>query len=405
MPVEYTRNEQGRYQTDGLSAKDFHRVFELIQKQQRKNRRKARRTLTPRTMGKRNRELDAFFNLGKKKDGTYFTPEDIRNFDAARKTHKSKFRNTVPGITYAQLVAQSTSIDIKRANNRVSDGTGIKAATFLGIKHNLAVVSVKASDESVHQHHRVRIRFEEWDQAVEDMGEDGANKARIAADLCKGRVSFDCDCGRHQYWYRYMATAGNYAVAPPKEYAFPKIRNPDLTGVACKHVLHTMTRFQSSTWHRAIINSLEKAAKQVAFGDDKRKTTTFFKGEIAKALARNRTTTTDQAKVAREFERYQKAQDALDKKLKSPSQATDKVRRLLKKARTKANKKEAELQAAKAREEQARKEATALKKTLQAQADNLIKFFMSQGMDKAAATAQAKAILQTQINEARKRKG
>ena len=30
---------------------------------------------------------------------------------------------------------------------------------------------------------------------------------------------------------------------------------------------------------------------------------------------------------------------------------------------------------------------------------------MTQGMDKAAATAQAKTILQTQINEARKRKG
>lgn len=100
-----------------------------------------------------------------------------------------------------------------------------------------------------------------------------------------------------------------------------------------------MTRFQSSTWHKAIINALEKAAKQVAFGDDKRKTTTFFKGEIAKALARNRTTTTDQAKASREFDRYQKAQDALDKKLKSPSQATDKVRRLLKKTRTKVNKK------------------------------------------------------------------
>jgi hypothetical protein len=405
MPADFTRNDQGRYQTDGLDAKDFHRVFELIQKQQRKNRRKARRTLTPRTMGKRNRELDAFLSLGKKKDGTYFTPDDIRRFDAARQAHKKGFRNTVPGITYAQLVAQSTSIDIKRANNRVSDGTGIKAATFLGIKHNLAVVSVKASEESDHQHHRVRIRFEEWDQAVEDISEDDAKKARIAADLCKGRVSFDCDCGRHQYWYRYMATAGNYAVAPPKEYAFPKIRNPDLNGVACKHVLHTMTRFQSSTWHRAIINALDKAAKQVAFGDDKRKTTTFFKGELAKALARNRTTTTDQTKAKREFERYQQAQETLGKKLKSKDTKTDNVRRLLKKARTTTNKKAAELRAAKVREEQARAEATALKKALQAQADNLIKFFMSQGMDKAAATAQAKTILQTQINEARKRKG
>ncbi|EZD38192.1 hypothetical protein, partial [Escherichia coli] len=319
--------------------------------------------------------------------------------------HKTKFKSTVPGITYAQLVAQSTSIDIKRANNKVSDGTGIKAATFLGLKHNLALISVNASDESVHQHHRVRIRFEEWDKAVEEIAEDGAKKARIAADLCKGRVSFDCDCGRHQYWYRYMATAGNYAVAPPKEYAFPKIRNPDLTGVACKHVLHAMTRFQSPTWHKAIIIALEKAAEQVAFGDDKRKTTTYFKGELAKSLARNRTTTTDQAKAAREYELYLKSQDALGKKLRAKDSATDNVRRLLKKARTTANRKNAELKASRVREAQARAEADALKKALQTQANNLIKFFMSQGMDKAAATAQARSILETQINEARKRKG
>lgn len=405
MPTEYARDNLGRYQTDGLSAKDFNKVFDLIRKQQRQNRRNARRTLTPRIMGMRNRELEAFLSLGKKKDGTYFTPEDIRSFNTSRQAHKTKFKSTVPGITYAQLVAQSTSIDIKRANNKVSDGTGIKAATFLGLKHNLALISVNASDESVHQHHRVRIRFEEWDKAVEEIAEDGAKKARIAADLCKGRVSFDCDCGRHQYWYRYMATAGNYAVAPPKEYAFPKIRNPDLTGVACKHVLHAMTRFQSPTWHKAIIIALEKAAEQVAFGDDKRKTTTYFKGELAKSLARNRTTTTDQDKAAREYKLYLKSQDALGKKLRAKDSATDNVRRLLKKARTTANRKNAELKASRVREAQARAEADALKKALQTQANNLIKFFISQGMDKAAATAQARSILETQINEARKRKG
>ena len=369
MPTEYARDNLGRYQTDGLSAKDFNKVFDLIRKQQRQNRRNARRTLTPRIMGMRNRELEAFLSLGKKKDGTYFTPEDIRSFNTSRQAHKTKFK------------------------------------TFLGLKHNLALISVNASDESVHQHHRVRIRFEEWDKAVEEIAEDGAKKARIAADLCKGRVSFDCDCGRHQYWYRYMATAGNYAVAPPKEYAFPKIRNPDLTGVACKHVLHAMTRFQSPTWHKAIIIALEKAAEQVAFGDDKRKTTTYFKGELAKSLARNRTTTTDQAKAAREYELYLKSQDALGKKLRAKDSATDNVRRLLKKARTTANRKNAELKASRVREAQARAEADALKKALQTQANNLIKFFMSQGMDKAAATAQARSILETQINEARKRKG
>lgn len=402
--ADFETDDQGRYRTDGLDARQFHKVFDLIQKQQRQKRRGARRTLTPRVLGKRNRELDAFLNLGKKKDGTYFTPDDIKRFDSSRKAHKTNFRNTVPGITYSQVVAQSTSIDIKRASNRVDDGTGIKAATFLGMKHNLAVISVRASDASIHQHHRVKIRFEEWDQSVEDAGEDGAKKDRIAAALCKGRVSFDCDCGRHQYWYRYMATAGNYVVAPPKEYAYPKVRNPELSGVACKHVLHALTKFQSKVWHRPLITALEKAAHQVAYGDDKRQTHTFFKGEVAKALARNRTTTTNQDKAKQEFDKYQQAQAALGQKLKSADATTDNVRRLLKKARTTTAKNTAARKAAEAKAQQAKAEAASLKKALQEQANNLIKYFVSTGMTKEAATAQARNILQTQINEARKGK-
>lgn len=118
MPTEYARDNLGRYQTDGLSAKDFNKVFDLIRKQQRQNRRNARRTLTPRIMGMRNRELEAFLSLGKKKDGTYFTPEDIRSFNTSRQSHKTKFKSTVPGITYAQLVAQSTSITVSEFDLR-----------------------------------------------------------------------------------------------------------------------------------------------------------------------------------------------------------------------------------------------------------------------------------------------
>ncbi|MFX5073157.1 hypothetical protein ABTC10_22520, partial [Acinetobacter baumannii] len=81
----------------------------------------------------------------------------------------------------------------------------------------------------------------------------------------------------------------------------------------------------------------------------------------------------------------------LGKKLRAKDSATDNVRRLLKKARTTANRKNAELKASRVREAQARAEADALKKALQTQANNLIKFFMSQGMDKAAATAQARS--------------
>ena len=98
MPTEYARDNLGRYQTDGLSAKDFNKVFDLIRKQQRQNRRNARRTLTPRIMGMRNRELEAFLSLGKKKDGTYFTPEDIRSFKPQGRLIKQNSRARYPAL-------------------------------------------------------------------------------------------------------------------------------------------------------------------------------------------------------------------------------------------------------------------------------------------------------------------
>lgn len=103
------------------------------------------------------------------------------------------------------------AIDIKRANNAVDDGSGIKRATPVSLRHNVINIRVEASDISVHQHHIVRIRFEEWDQMVDDIAEDDKSALKITKSLCAGRVSFDCDCGRHQYWYRYIATAGNFA--------------------------------------------------------------------------------------------------------------------------------------------------------------------------------------------------
>lgn len=46
MP-EFLKNRDGRYITDGLSSKDFTRIFDLIRKEQTRKRRQAHRTLTP----------------------------------------------------------------------------------------------------------------------------------------------------------------------------------------------------------------------------------------------------------------------------------------------------------------------------------------------------------------------
>lgn len=329
--AEFEKNESGRYITDGLSSKRFNQLFDLIRKEQTKKRRQAHRTLTPGRM--RNKSIDDILKIGKKKGGTFFTSDDLKGFEKQRGKTRDKFDSKTAGITYAQLVASSQAIDIKRANNNVDDGTGIKRAVPTTLKHNVIGVSVTASDASVHQHHLVKVRFEEWDQLVSDVAEDDKEARKVTKQLCAGRVSFDCDCGRHQYWYRYIATAGNFALAPPKEYAYPKVRNPNLKGVACKHVIHAMTRLQSASWQMSIARALQKAATQIAFGDDRRRTTQHFTDEDKKGFNRNRNSTTNVAAAQREWKLYKQRQQALADKIAKGGDKIDALRAKLARSR------------------------------------------------------------------------
>lgn len=156
MP-DFLKNQDGRYITDGLSSKDFTRVFELIRKEQNRKRRQANRTLTPGRL--RNKSAEDILKLGKKKGGTFFTRDDLKGFEKLRSKAREKYDSKTAGITYAQLVASSQAIDIKRANNAVDDGSGIKRATPVSLRHNVINIRVEASDISVHQHHIVRVRF------------------------------------------------------------------------------------------------------------------------------------------------------------------------------------------------------------------------------------------------------
>ncbi len=64
MP-DFLKNQDGRYITDGLSSKDFTRLFDLIRKEQTRKRRQAHRTLTPGRL--RNKSAEDILKLGKKK--------------------------------------------------------------------------------------------------------------------------------------------------------------------------------------------------------------------------------------------------------------------------------------------------------------------------------------------------
>lgn len=95
---------------------------------------------------------------------------------------------------------------------------------------------------------------------------------QAAKALVSGRLSFECPCGRHQYWYRYLATLGGYAIEP-LERDFPKIRNPRLTGCCCKHVLRVLQELKKNRVPMVLARELEKERGRPGFKSAVRKST------------------------------------------------------------------------------------------------------------------------------------
>jgi hypothetical protein len=77
------------------------------------------------------------------------------------------------------------------------------------------------------------IQFVEWYEQVADLGLNAAEAARLL--LWAGNIRIHCECPAFLYWgHNFIATELDVAIYP--ETRFPHIRNPELRGIACKHL-------------------------------------------------------------------------------------------------------------------------------------------------------------------------
>jgi hypothetical protein len=170
------------------------------------------------------------------------TLKDVRAFQQNVSVFKRQFQTKkrgkpaqyVGGITAQHVIDLALWIDKKRANEQ------IRTSVPVGVKADVLHFITNAGPDSDVARHHVHVEFLDM-QAVAATPENDARK--LGKAVATGRLKYDCDCGRHRYWYRYMATIGQYAYGRGEE-GFPKIRNPELHGVACKHVLRTMHNIQ-----------------------------------------------------------------------------------------------------------------------------------------------------------------
>lgn len=319
------------------------------QKQQRKA---AQQTLSPNQIRQaiRSGDLPAYSAvlIGSKAGGEAFTIEDMKAFDKARKATSKKWKRS-RGAPLEQLIVASRKIDVQRANQE------IKRASLYKVRGELLHFDVSASGKHKETSYQVRIRLENW---MEELTNTQRSWQAAVKRVLQGGISIDCQCGRYRYWYRYVATAGNFAIAP-YEKDFPKIRNPQLNGCCCKHQLKALAALKSPTVQAYLAKQMEKQADKAGFAGDN--TDQFLTKEDREQLERARPRDVDKAAAMKIINKVKKAKRVFSKQVKDKKyikdlekQVNDLRKQLLKKKKQTSSAKKAAADAMNKRQKQAK---------------------------------------------------
>lgn len=230
------------------------------------------------------------------------TDEDLKAFARNIDVVKARYSQ---GITPQQIIDWSLPEDRERANKEI-----LLCAPF-SRKEGVQRFMTNASKGSPVVNHYVTVEFLNFNDLVTQPRKVGLKLSR--EQLAKGAVKFDCDCGRHTFWFRYLATIGKYAHGR-QENGFPKIRNPQLQGVACKHVLRVMQFITSPLGVQYIQNQVNKD-RQAQLGQTIKQTNAQLKEQLTQQAKtahhqRNKVQTTEERpaykrKMAQEFAKEQ----------------------------------------------------------------------------------------------------
>ncbi|AJK46229.1 hypothetical protein [Burkholderia plantarii] len=161
------------------------------------------------------------------------THDDLATFRHNVRTAQAKYKG---GIRARQVLDLSLPDDRSRANQQIR--FAVPVAAYGGRVRFMT----NAGPESDVQHHNVTVEFLSYASAAS--GARGDAK-KSAAWLRREPLKIECDCGRWRFWFRYIATIGKFN-AGRDETGYPKIRNPNLHGVACKHILRVMAEVESA---------------------------------------------------------------------------------------------------------------------------------------------------------------
>jgi hypothetical protein len=178
------------------------------------------------------------------------THEDLQTFKRNAEALGKRFRG---GITPKGVIDRSLKIDRERSNAQIR--VALPRQYGDGKMH---FVTNAGPDSDVTRHH-VLVEFLNYSAGVASP----SKPTDMAKIVTAGPIRFSCDCGRHKYWYSYIATIGRFS-AGVAQIGFPKIKNPHLVGVACKHVLRVMNELSGPLVRGHVATMIERGRRAEA---------------------------------------------------------------------------------------------------------------------------------------------
>lgn len=187
--------------------------------------------------------------------GDFSQPRPITKEDLAilEKRIRELGNRVERGVTANEVLSFSRDKDKERAKKEIF--TAVPLTIKGGIIHFITNASLQSKDTR----HNVMIQLYDYEKVMQF-----GTPLQAAKTAAQGNLLIDCDCGRHQFWYRFIVTrmGANYGRA---ELGVPKIRNPMLTGIGCKHILRVMAELNSSiVIHKRIALAIEYDRKILA---------------------------------------------------------------------------------------------------------------------------------------------
>ena len=159
------------------------------------------------------------------------TVDDLRTFKRNAEALGKRYSG---GITAKGVIDLSAPADRERSNRE------IRVAVPTQRWGNNVHFQTNAGPHSNVTRHHVDVQFLNLDAAVASP----SLPAELVRTVAAGKIKIQCDCDHWRYRLAYIATIGGYnaGTAQPN---FPKITNPHLIGVACKHVLRVAQQLSS----------------------------------------------------------------------------------------------------------------------------------------------------------------